>query len=64
MQTVLGQRIKIISAVMLGIQGFWNATLCCWVNDSCLHLQGSSPEGQEKFFWYCSTPEDEGTMVL
>jgi len=60
MQTNPGPRIKILTAVLLGIQAFWNVTLCCWAKDSwrfkgsCyLHLQGSRPAAQEKFFPDC-----------
>jgi len=45
MQTNPGPRIKILTAVLLGIQASWNVTLCCWVKDPW-HFKGvqaSSP---------------------
>jgi hypothetical protein len=51
--------LRFFTAVLLGIQVFWDVTLCCWVSSSCiegslwLRLQGSS-----------LLLEGEGTTVL
>jgi hypothetical protein len=38
-------RFEVLTEVLLNVQGFWDVTICCWVNSSrlfegsyCLHL--------------------------